>query len=90
MKDKNTIWMTISGLAGLSFFLIANFTNLFVGLAVTAGILQIIVNVFVFVVWSKAFLQSIGLKKCVAFIGAVFPFFMASITIWRVLLPVFH
>jgi hypothetical protein len=88
MKDKNSVWMTISGTAGLLFFLIANFTDLFTGSSVLAGCLQICVNTFVFIVWTKAFLESKGFKKFVAFFGVVVPIIMAGITIWRVLIPV--
>ena len=85
--DKNSKWMAISGLAGFSFFLIANFTHIFVGSSLLAGSLQICVNAFVFMVWGKAFSQSKGFKKFVAFFGVVVPVVMASITIWRVLIP---
>jgi len=85
MKNSN-LWMTVSGLMGLAFFLIANFTNLFQGSSVIAGVLQLVVNVFVVSVWAKAFAHSTGLKKFVAFFGIVVPFFTASITIFRVFL----
>lgn len=79
--------MVISGITGLSFFLIANFTNIFTGSSVLAGCLQLCINTFVFVVWRKVFLQSSGFKKFIAFFGVVVPCVMASITIWRVLIP---
>lgn len=85
--DKNSKWMAISGVTGFSFFLIANFTNTFTGTSVLAGCLQLCVNAFVFIVWKKAFSQSLGFKKFVAFFGIVIPCLMASITIWRVLIP---
>ncbi len=85
--DKNSKWMAISGITGLSFFLIANFTNVFTGSSVLAGCLQLCVNAFVFVTWKKSFVQSRGFKKFVAFFGIVVPCVMASITIWRVLIP---
>ncbi len=81
------LWMAISGTTGFSFFLIANFTNLLLGLSVVAGVLQLAVNLFVFVVWLKIFANSSGLLKFVAFWGVVVPLLMASITIYRVLLP---
>jgi hypothetical protein len=79
--------MAISGATGFTFFLIANFTTLFHGSAVIAGVLQLAVNTFVFVVWSRAFVQSCGLKKFIAFFGVIVPICMASITLWRVLIP---
>jgi len=79
--------MAISGITGFSFFLIANFTHLFVDLSATAGVLQLGVNAFVFIVWHKAFIQRTGFGKFVAFWGVAVPIVMASITLWRVLLP---
>ena len=87
MEHNSKKWRIISGIAGLSFFLIANFTNFFAGLNVLAGCLQIIVNVFVFATWLKAYPRCRGFEKFVTFIGVIFPPFMAGITIWRVLLP---
>lgn len=84
---RQKLWMAISGMTGLCFFLIANFTNLFSGSSVIAGIAQLGVNAFVFTIWRKAFLYSSGFQKFVAFWGVVVPVVMASITIYRVLLP---
>lgn len=85
--NKNSKWMVVSGLAGVSFFLIANFTDFFTGSSVLAGCIQLCVNAFVFVVWGKAFLESFGFKKFIALFGVVVPVIMASITICRVLVP---
>ena len=85
--DRNSRWMAVSGATGFTFFVISNFTNLFVGSAVIAGFLQLTVNAFVFVVWRRAFRQSRGFKKFVAFCGVVVPVCMASITTIRVLIP---
>ncbi len=87
MKTTSKKWRIISGTAGLSFFFIANCTHFFENLNVLAGCLQIMVNVFVFVCWMKAYPRCHGFEKFVTFIGVVFPPVMASITIWRVLLP---
>lgn len=86
MVNKNSKWMTISGFTGFVFFLVANFTDFFVGSSILAGCLQLCVNAFVFTVWTKAFMQSSGFKKFVAFFGVVVPIAMAGITIWRVLI----
>lgn len=88
MADRNLKWMTISGITGFAFFLIANFTNFFESSNIIAGCLQVAINIFVFVVWTKAFLQSSGFKKFVAFFGVVVPIVMMSITLVRVLIPV--
>lgn len=79
--------MTISGLCGFLFFLVANFTNFFSGLSIFAGCLQLSINVFVFIVWRKAFLQSQGFKKVIALFGVVVPIVMASTTLVRVFIP---
>ncbi len=84
---RDSGWMLISGIIGFSFFLISNFTQLFTGSAVIAGFCQLAINTFVFIVWGRIFLRSSGFKKLVAFIGTVFPIIMASITLWRVLIP---
>lgn len=84
MKNTNSIWMVISGAAGITFFLIANFTNTLAGSAIVAACLQLAVNAFVFLVWSKAFLQSSGFKRFIAFFGVVVPFGMATVTVIRV------
>jgi hypothetical protein len=81
------LWMAISGMTGFSFFLIANFTSLFSDASIIAGILQLGLNAFVFIVWRKAFTQSVGFQKFVAFWGVVVPAVMALITTFRVLLP---
>ncbi|MCL5666677.1 MAG: hypothetical protein M1383_02805 [Patescibacteria group bacterium] len=85
--EHQTLWMVISGITGFSFFLIANFTRFFAGSSVTAGVLQVGVNAFVFAVWREAFLASAGFWKFVAFWGVAIPLVMASVTLCRVLLP---
>ena len=87
MEHNPKKWRIISGITGFSFFLVANFTCIFAGLNVLAGCLQILVNVFVFAAWMKAYPRCHGFEKFVTFVGVVFPPVMASITIWRVLLP---
>lgn len=87
MEPNSKKWRIISGIAGFSFFLVANCTSLFAGLNILAGCLQILVNVFVFMAWIKAYPRCHGFERLVTFIGVVFPPVMASITIWRVLLP---
>jgi hypothetical protein len=79
--------MTISGIAGLVFFLVANFTSLFAGASVLAGSLQLCVNAFVFIVWTRAFRRSGGFKKFIASFGVFMPILTASVTLWRVLIP---
>jgi hypothetical protein len=87
IEHNSKKWRVISGITGFSFFLVANCTNFFAGLNVLAGCLQILVNVFVFVAWVKAYPRCHGFERLVTFIGVIFPPVMASITIWRVLLP---
>ena len=87
MLTDDRFWMAMSGIMGFSFFGIANFTNLFVGSNAIAGILQLAINAFVFIVWTIAFMKSSGFKKFVAFFGVIVPVIMAIITTWRVLIP---
>ena len=87
MSKRKIPWMALSGATGLLFFLIANFTELFVGSRVLAGCLQLCVNAFVFITWRRGFIQSKGFKRFVAFFGMVVPFIMAMITLVRVLIP---
>lgn len=87
MQTNSKKWRVISGIAGLSFFIIANCTNFFQNLNILAGSLQLVVNVFVFGCWLKAYPRCRGFEKLVTFIGVIFPPIMAGITIWRVLLP---
>jgi len=82
--NKNSRMMAVSGATGFVFFLVANFTQVFQGLNLVAGLLQICMNIFVFMVWLKAFRESRGFKKFVAFWGVVVPVVMASITFLRV------
>jgi len=87
MKPNSKKWRIISVVMGISFFFVANCTNFFENLNILAGGLQIIVNVFVFACWMKAYPRCCGFEKLVTFVGLIIPPFMASITIWRVLLP---
>jgi len=87
MEHTSKKWRIVSGIVGLSFFFIANCTNFFENLNILAGYLQIIVNVFVFICWMKAYPRCRGFEKFVTFIGVIFPPIMAGITLWRVLLP---
>lgn len=86
--NKDTKWMVVSGIAGFSFFLFANFTNLFKGSSLIAACLQINVNAFVFIVWIKVFSQSRGIKKFISFFGVITPVIMAAISIVRVIVPI--
>lgn len=88
-KRKASIWMAVSGLVGFSLFLIANLTNILTGLNLVTGLLQLSVNLFVFLAWKKGFLVHTGFKKFVAFWGIVVPIIMATITTVRVLIPAF-
>jgi hypothetical protein len=54
---------------------------------VLAGCLQVSVNCFVFVVWTRAFRRSSGVKKFVASFGVIMPVIMAGTTLWRILIP---
>ena len=90
--------MTISGICGLSLFLIANpfvleyfgavYNPTIVQSGLFAGLLQICVNAFVFITWTNGFMKERGFKKIIPAFGVVIPFIMAAITIYRVIAPV--
>lgn len=88
MKNEKR-WITASGVCGILFFLIANFANVFHGLNVTAGFLQLAVNAFVFIVWIQIFWSAQGFKRFISFFGVVGPIITAVTTIYRVLIPWF-
>ncbi len=86
---NNQLWMAISAATGLAFFLIANFTDFFVGLNIVSGIVQIVINIFVFVTWLRGYRNSHGRERFVAFFGVVAPPILAGITLYRVIIPFF-
>lgn len=87
LMRNNRRWMTISALTGIIFFLIANFTDFFVGLNVVSGLIQIAINIFVFVTWLRGYRTSHGRAQFVAFFGVIAPPILAAITLYRVVIP---
>ncbi len=87
---QTKLWMKISGGLGLAFCVIANLTNIFHGLSVPAGCIQLVINAIVFFTWLNAFRESTTRKETWFTVpGVVIPFIMASTTICRVLVPAF-
>jgi hypothetical protein len=94
---KSRIWMVISGVCGLSLFLIANpfvleyfgvvYSPAIVQSGLFAGLLQICVNTFVFITWTNGFIKERGFRKIIPVFGVVIPFIMAAITLCRVIVP---
>ena len=82
-------WMAISAVTGLAFFLIANLTDFFVGLNVVSGLLQIVINILVFVTWLRGYRSSHGRERFLAFFGVIAPPILAGITLYRVIIPFF-
>ena len=82
-------WMAISAVTGLIFFFIANFSGFFTGLNIVSGLIQIAINVFVFVTWLRGYRASHGRERVVAFFGVVAPPILAGITLYRVIIPFF-
>ena len=87
IKNNNRRWMMYSALAGLAFFMLANFTDFFSGLNVISGLVQIGINIFVFTTWLRGFLFSQGRERVIAFFGVAAPPILAAITIYRVIGP---
>lgn len=79
--------MAISAVTGVVFFLVANFTELFVGLNVVSGLIQIVINLLVFVTWLRGFSASQGRARLVAFFGVIAPPVLAGTTLYRVVIP---
>ena len=86
---NNRLWMAISAAIGLAFFLIANFTDFFVGLNVASGLVQIVINIFVFVTWLHGYRSSHGRARLLAFFGVIAPPILAGTTLYRVVIPFF-
>ena len=82
-------WMAISAATGLVFFLVANFTDFLAGLNIVSGLIQIALNVFVFVTWLYGYRVAQGRERAVAFFGIIAPPILAGITLYRVLIPFF-
>lgn len=82
-------WMAISAVTGLVFFFIANFTSFFAGLNIVSGLIQIAINIFVFVTWLRGYRASHGRERFVAFFGIIAPPILAAITLYRVIIPFF-
>lgn len=79
--------MAISAATGLAFFLVANFSRYLVGLNIVSGLIQIGLNVFVFVTWLHGFRVARGRERVVAFSGVIAPPILAGITLYRVIVP---
>lgn len=82
-------WMAISAATGLVFFLVANFTYFLMSLNVVSGLIQIVLNVFVFVTWLHGYRVAHGHERVVAFFGVIAPPILAGITLYRVIVPFF-
>ncbi len=82
-------WMAISAVTGLVFFLVANFTDFLIGLNIASGLIQIALNVFVFVTWLHGYRVANGRERIVAFFGVIAPPILAGITLYRVIIPFF-
>jgi len=59
--------MAISAVTGLIFFLVANVTDSLVGLNIVSDLIQIALNVFVFVTWLHGYRVAHGRERIVAF-----------------------
>lgn len=82
-------WMAISAATGLVFFLVANCTDFLVGLNIVSGLIQIALNIFVFVTWLHGYRVARGRERLVAFFGVIAPPILAGITLYRVIIPFF-
>ena len=69
--------------------MVANFTGFLVGLNIVSGLIQIALNVFVFVTWLHGFRVARGREQVMAFFGVIAPPILAGITLYRVIIPFF-
>ncbi|MBC7982120.1 hypothetical protein H7X65_03525 [Candidatus Parcubacteria bacterium] len=83
MNITNARLMAVSGTAGFLFFAISNFIHIFVGLNVVTAILQIAINIFVFVTWGRGFQKIVEIEK-----DNVGPFKMVLIALIEILVNV--
>lgn len=79
--------MAISAVTGLVFFVVANFSRFLVGLNIVSGLIQIGLNVFVFVTWLRGYRVARGRERVVALSGVIAPPILASITLYRIIIP---
>lgn len=81
--------MKISGGMGFTIFLIVNYTHVFGPYDVLAACVQIIANVFVFVIYRSAFLQCTrwGVGKLVGLGGMILPVWFGTQTFRHIVYP---
>lgn len=79
--------MAVSAATGFAFFLIANLTDVFIGLNIVSGLIQIAINAVVFVTWLRGYRTSVGPERFLALFGIVVPPVLAGITLYRVVIP---
>lgn len=82
--------MALSGLTGLTAFILANFIlKKHAEMRLTTGLIQIAANSFVFSSWLGGFLQATPYTfwRYFALVGFLFPLATASVTFVRVILP---
>lgn len=84
MVSRHRVFMFVSGLLGLIFFIIANLD--LVGNDAYFAYAQLCINAFVFLSWGIGYLKATSsFEKFVAFWGVIVPILMAVITVINVL-----
>jgi hypothetical protein len=54
-----------------------------------SGLIQIVLNIFVFMTWLRGYRASHGSERFLAFFGVIAPPILAGITFYRVIIPFF-
>jgi hypothetical protein len=81
------ISMGLVGALGFGFFIIANFSDFSKNYTVTAGLIQVCINILVFVVWGREIKNATGKAKFICVVGTAVPAILGTVTILRVLVP---
>lgn len=79
----------MSAATGLVFFVVANFSSFLVGLNIVSSLIQIMLNVLVFVTWLRGYRVARGRERVVALSGVIAPPILAGVTLYRIIIPFF-
>ena len=63
ITNTNSRLVAISGFLGLTFFIFANFIQVFSKLNLGAALIQLGINLFVFMSWGRAFRENVEMTK---------------------------
>lgn len=76
--NNNQRLMLISALSGLVFFMIANFAHLFIKLNILSELIQIVINIFIFIIWLRGYRISKDWARYIVSLGIIAPPILAG------------